>query len=63
MTPYSAITTAAYLVVAVELFVPEQADQFMVGHAEASYYDALMGQACGLPIPQADHLARRALHR
>ena len=37
-----AITTAAYRGVAVELFVSEQADQFMVGHAQASYYDALL---------------------
>jgi cardiolipin synthase A/B len=37
-----AITTAAYRGVAVELFVSEQADQFMVGHAQASYYDVLL---------------------
>jgi cardiolipin synthase len=32
-----AISTAAYRGVAVELFVSEQADQFMVQHAQASY--------------------------
>ena len=37
-----AITTAAYRGVAVELFVSEQADQFMVRNARASYYDALL---------------------
>jgi cardiolipin synthase len=37
-----AITTAAYRGVAVELFVSEQADQFMVQHAQASYYDVLL---------------------
>ncbi len=37
-----AVTTAAQRGVAVELFVSEQADQFMVGHAQASYYQALL---------------------
>ena len=37
-----AITTAAQRGVAVELFVSEQSDQFMVGHAQASYYRALL---------------------
>jgi cardiolipin synthase A/B len=37
-----AITTAAYRGVAVELFVSEQADQFIVQHAQASYYEALL---------------------
>jgi cardiolipin synthase A/B len=37
-----AITTAAYRGVAVELFVSEQADQFVVQHAQASYYDVLL---------------------
>ena len=37
-----AITSAAYRGVAVELFVSEQADQFVVGHAQASYYDVLL---------------------
>jgi cardiolipin synthase len=37
-----AVTTAAQRGVDVELFVSEQADQFMVGHAQASYYRALL---------------------
>ena len=37
-----AITSAAYRGVAVELFVSEQADQFVVGHAQASYYEVLL---------------------
>ena len=37
-----AVTTAAQRGVDVELFVSEQADQFMVGHAQASYYAALL---------------------
>jgi cardiolipin synthase A/B len=37
-----AITTAGYRGVAVELFVSEQADQFVVQHAQASYYDVLL---------------------
>lgn len=37
-----AVTTAAYRGVAVELFVSEQADQFMVDHAQSSYYQALL---------------------
>ena len=37
-----AITTAAYRGVEVELFVSEQADQFMVQHAQASYYEELL---------------------
>jgi cardiolipin synthase len=38
----AAITTAAYRGVRVELFVSEQSDQFMVGHAQASYYRVLL---------------------
>ncbi len=38
----AAITTAAYRGIEVELFVSEQADQFLVGHAQRSYYDALL---------------------
>lgn len=38
----AAVTTAAYRGVEVELFVSEQADQFLVGHAQASYYRALL---------------------
>jgi cardiolipin synthase len=37
-----AITTAAQRGVAVELFVCEQGDQFMVDHAQHSYYTALL---------------------
>jgi cardiolipin synthase A/B len=37
-----AITTAAYRGVAVELFVSEQADQFVVQHAQASYYQVML---------------------
>lgn len=39
---FAAITTAAYRGVAVELFVSEQADQFMVHHAQSSYYQGLL---------------------
>ncbi|MDO4918022.1 cardiolipin synthase [Kocuria sp.] len=38
----AAVTTAAYRGVKVELFTSEKADQFMVGHAQASYYQALL---------------------
>lgn len=37
-----AVTTAAQRGVDVELFVSERSDQFMVGHAQASYYKALL---------------------
>ncbi len=37
-----AVTTAAERGVEVELFVSEVSDQFMVGHAQASYYRALL---------------------
>ena len=37
-----AVTTAAQRGVEVELFVSEESDQFMVGHAQASYYKALL---------------------
>jgi cardiolipin synthase len=37
-----AVTTAAQRGVEVELFVSERSDQFMVGHAQASYYRALL---------------------
>ena len=37
-----AITTAAQRGVDVELFVGEQGDQFMVHHAQNSYYEALL---------------------
>lgn len=38
----AAITTAAYRGVQVELFVGEEADQFLVGHAQRSYYRTLL---------------------
>ncbi|NYD57397.1 cardiolipin synthase [Nocardioides marinisabuli] len=38
----AAITSAAYRGVEVELFVGEKADQFLVGHAQRSYYSALL---------------------
>ncbi|APT93309.1 cardiolipin synthase [Corynebacterium phocae] len=37
-----AVTTACYRGVTVELFVSEKADQFMVGHAQSSYYQTLL---------------------
>lgn len=37
-----AVTSAAYRGVAVELFVPEQADQLVVHHAQRSYYEQLL---------------------
>ena len=37
-----AVTTAAQRGVDVELFVSEESDQFMVGHAQASYYKVLL---------------------
>jgi len=37
-----AVTSAGYRGVEVELFVPEQADQFLVHHAQRSYYEQLL---------------------
>lgn len=37
-----AVTTAAHRGIDIELFVSEESDQFMVGHAQASYYRALL---------------------
>ncbi len=37
-----AVTSAAYRGLDVELFVPEQADQFLVHHAQRSYYEQLL---------------------
>jgi cardiolipin synthase A/B len=37
-----AVTTAAHRGIDVELFVSEEGDQFMVYHAQCSYYDALL---------------------
>jgi cardiolipin synthase len=53
-----AVTTAAQRGVDVELFVSEESDQFMVGHAQASYYRALL--ECGVKIYQ--YPAPRILH-
>jgi cardiolipin synthase len=39
---FAAITSAAYRGVAVELFVCEEADQFVVQHAQAAYYSLLL---------------------
>ena len=53
-----AITSAAYRGVAVELFVCEQADQFMVGHAQASYYSVLLDAGVAIwlyPAPTVLH--------
>ncbi|WP_018155561.1 cardiolipin synthase [Demetria terragena] len=38
----NAITSAAHRGVTVDLFVGEEADQFLVGHAQRSYYGALL---------------------
>lgn len=53
-----AVTTAAQRGVDVELFVSEQADQFMVGHAQASYYEDLLTAGVRIwlyPAPQILH--------
>jgi cardiolipin synthetase len=44
----SAMTTAAYRGVEVELFVGQESDQFIVNHAQRSYYSALL--AAGVRI-------------
>lgn len=53
-----AVTTAAQRGVDVELFVSELSDQFMVGHAQASYYQALLEAGVRIylyPAPQILH--------
>ncbi|MBB2902459.1 cardiolipin synthase [Kineococcus radiotolerans] len=53
-----AITTAAYRGVEVELFVSERADQFMVHHAQCSYYTTLLRAGVRihrLPYPAVLH--------
>ncbi|MFB9375930.1 phosphatidylserine/phosphatidylglycerophosphate/cardiolipin synthase family protein [Kineococcus gynurae] len=53
-----AITSAVYRGVAVELFVSERADQFMVHHAQRSYYGALLRAGVRihrLPAPAVLH--------
>ena len=59
-----AITTAAYRGVAVELFVSEQADQFMVQtRSSLLLRRAAGGRGADLPVSQADCVACQALHR
>lgn len=53
-----AVTTAAQRGVEVELFVSERSDQFMVGHAQASYYQALLDAGIAIhlyPAPAVLH--------
>jgi cardiolipin synthase A/B len=53
-----AITTAAQRGVEVELFVSAQADQFMVGHAQSSYYEELLDAGVRIylyPAPRILH--------
>jgi cardiolipin synthase len=53
-----AVTTAAHRGVEVELFVSEEGDQFMVYHAQCSYYDALLGAGVRIylyPAPYVLH--------
>ena len=54
----AAITTAAYRGVKVELFVSEKADQFMVHHAQRSFYTGLLEAGVRihrLPAPAVLH--------
>lgn len=54
----AALTTAAFRGVEVELFVSEKADQFMVDHAQSSYYQALLEAGLRIyryPEPQVLH--------
>ncbi|MGB5951358.1 MAG: phospholipase D-like domain-containing protein, partial [Ornithinimicrobium sp.] len=48
-----AVTTAAQRGVDVELFVGEEGDQFMVWHAQRSYYDALLEAGVKIYLYQA----------
>ena len=53
-----AITTACYRGVRVDLLVNEQADQFIVGHSQSSYYTALLGAGVHIhryPAPMVLH--------
>ena len=55
------ITTAAQSGLEVQLFVSEIGDQFLVYHAQRSYYEALLqGGGAHLPVPAADDPARQA---
>ena len=57
-----AVTTAAQRGVEVELFVGATADQFMVAHAQRSYYEALLTRGrADLALPRAVRAARQAL--
>lgn len=54
----SAITTAAFRGVRVELYVSEQSDQFMVDRAQSSYYQALLDAGVVIylyPAPKVLH--------
>ncbi len=54
----AAITTAALRGVEVELFVGEESDQFLVGHAQRSFYRALLETGVRIylyPAPQVLH--------
>jgi cardiolipin synthase len=51
-----AVTTAAQRGVEVELFVSEQSDQFMVGHAQASYYRALLEAGVAIHLYPAPYV-------
>ena len=53
-----AITSASYRGVDVELYTPEKADQFVVDHAQRSYYQALLEAGVRIfryPAPQVLH--------
>ncbi|WP_101587214.1 phospholipase D-like domain-containing protein [Brevibacterium jeotgali] len=54
----AAVITAAHRGVEVELYVSEQADQFMVDHAQSSYYEALLEAGVRIyryPAPKVLH--------
>ena len=54
----AAVVTAAHRGVEVELYVSEQADQFMVDHAQSSYYEALLEAGVRIyryPAPKVLH--------
>lgn len=54
----AAVITAAHRGVEVELYVSEQADQFMVDHAQSSYYEALLEAGVRIyryPAPRVLH--------
>ncbi|HLR45372.1 MAG TPA: phospholipase D-like domain-containing protein, partial [Brevibacterium sp.] len=54
----AAVITAAHRGVEIELYVSEQADQFMVDHAQSSYYEALLEAGVRIyryPAPKVLH--------